>query len=91
MRYLERLITNIESWFFIAIIVKSTKMTNKAIRQAILHCDTHQLSDSVLQDMIKCIPKPDQIKILQELPASEQAELVDAEKLALEVMLVVHG
>lgn len=60
-------------------------MSNQEMKKAILECDTHRLEDSVMQQMIKYMPTPEQVKKLSDLPLSEQVDLIDAEKFALEV------
>lgn len=75
----------IRKYSITAIIVSSAKMSNADLRKAVLHCDTERLTDAVLQQMIKYMPTAEQIQKLQALPANEKADLVDAEKFALEV------
>ncbi|OQV13857.1 Protein diaphanous [Hypsibius exemplaris] len=69
----------------LAIIVNSAKMSNADLKKAIFHCDTDRLTDALLQQMIKYMPTSEQIQRLKDLPAGEQADLVDAEKFALEI------
>ncbi|XP_055335642.1 protein diaphanous-like [Paramacrobiotus metropolitanus] len=69
----------------LAIIVSSAKMPNDELKRVILACDTNRLTDALIQQMIKYMPSPEQIKRLQELPPNEKADLVDAEKFALEI------
>lgn len=72
-------------FYITAIIVSSAKTSNADMKRAILHCDSERLTDALLRQMIQYMPDPEKIHKLQELSASDKADLVDAEKFALEV------
>ena len=65
-------------------------MSNADLKKAILHCDTERLTDALLRQMIQYMPDAEKIHKLQELPSNEKADLVDAEKFALEVERFFH-
>lgn len=72
---------------FSVILLGSVKISTQDMQRYILRIDEEQLSDAMLQQLIKNMPEPDQLSRLEQ-HKDQYSELAEAEQFALTVSYV---